>query len=65
MTSEKGELKREIMKKFETKLDEAMKDKHKTLWELEEEVQGIKNEIGKELLENLLKLKNSKILQNS
>ena len=41
-SSGKEEFKKEVMKKFEVKFAEAMKDKHKTLWELEEEVQGIK-----------------------
>lgn len=60
MESEKEEeIKKEIMKKVEEEVNKAIKSKGKTLWDLEDEVQEIKNEIGKELLAGMLKVKKS------
>ncbi len=58
MESEKAEgIKKRVMKKLEEKVDKALKSRSKTLWELEEEVQEIKNGIGKELLEEMMGIK--------
>lgn len=58
MPSEKEELKKKLVKAYEQKLDEMLDEGDgKTLWDMEDEVQQAKNEIGKELLEAKLSLK--------
>lgn len=58
MTSEKEELKKKLVKAYEKKLDEMLNEGYgKTLWDMENEVQETKNEIGKELMEAKLSLK--------
>lgn len=58
MTSEKEEIKKKLVKAYEKKLDEMLDEGYgKTLWDMEDEVQKAKNEIGKELMEAKLSLK--------
>jgi len=58
MTSEKEALKKKLVKAYEKKLDGMLNEGYgKTLWDMEDEVQEAKNEIGKELLEAKLSLK--------
>jgi len=58
MTPEQQEIKNKLLKEYEQKLDKTLNHGYgKTLWDMEEEVQDIKNEIGRVLLESKLKLK--------
>ena len=58
MTSEKEEMKKKLLKGYEKKLDEMLNEGYgKTLWDMEDEVQKAKNELGKELMEAKLSLK--------
>lgn len=61
MTSTKEELKKKLMKEYEKRLDETLNDGYgKTLWDMEDEVQEIKNEQGKAILGAKLSLKKNK-----
>ena len=58
MSSEKEELKKKLLKEYEKRLDEALNERSgKTLWEMEDEVQAIKNAVGKEVMEAKLSFK--------
>ena len=58
MRSEKEELKKKLLREYEKRLDEALNERsEKTLWEMEDEVQEIKNAVGKELMEAKLSFK--------
>lgn len=58
MTSEKEELKKELIREYEERLDSALNDGHgETLWDMEDEVMKIKSETGKAVMAAKLKLK--------
>lgn len=58
MSSGKEELKKKLVQAYEKKLDEMLDEGYgKTLWDMENEVQKAKNEVGKELMEAKLSLK--------
>ena len=61
MTSEKEEIKKRLVKEYEKRLDETLNEGHgKTLWNMEDEVQVIKDDMGKAVLAAKLKLKKNK-----
>ena len=51
----------ELKKRVEEEVDAALKREPKTLWDMEDKVQEIKNKIGKEIMQGLIKLKKLKI----
>ena len=58
MESEKEEgIKEGIMKRVEERVNKALKSQGKTLWDLEDEVQEMKNEIGREVMAGMLQIK--------
>lgn len=58
MSSGKEEMKKKLLKAYEKKLDAMLDEGYgKTLWDMEDEVQETKNEVGKELMEAKLSLK--------
>ena len=63
MPSEKEELKKKLVQAYEKKLDEMLNEGYgKTLWDMEQEVQEVKNEMGKELMEAKLSFKKNEEL---
>lgn len=61
MTSEKEEIKKRLVKEYEKRLDETLNEGYgKTLWNMEDEVQVIKDDMGKAVLAAKLKLKKNK-----
>lgn len=63
MTSGKEELKKKLMEAYEKKLDGILNEGYgKTLWDMEDEVQELKNEVGREVLEGKLSLKKMRSL---
>ena len=52
MSSEKEGLKKKLLKESEKRLDEGLNERSgKRLWEMEDEVQAMKNGVGKEVME--------------
>jgi len=61
MSSEKEAIKKRLLSEYEKRLDETLNAGYgKTLWDMEDEVQRIKTEAGKSLLEAKLNLKKNK-----
>ncbi|MFQ5561265.1 MAG: hypothetical protein ACE5FU_11870 [Nitrospinota bacterium] len=58
MPAENEELKKALMDAYEKKVDKLLKVKSgKTLWEMEDLVEELKNETGQEMMEAKVKLK--------
>jgi hypothetical protein len=61
MTSQKEDLKKQLMNKYEKGLDKALNEgRGETLWDMEDDVMDFKNEIGRAMMEAKLKLKKNK-----
>jgi hypothetical protein len=62
MLLSKAELKAKLMKEYEDQLEKTLNEGYgKTLWELEDEVQEVKDHMGQELMEAKLKIKKNQV----
>ena len=58
MQLSKEELKKKLVKEYEEQLEKTLNEGYgKTLWDLEDEVQELKDDLGRDVMEAKLKLK--------